>query len=419
MDKRSVDVSPICFLEIFTVTHDLIVVGGGPAGASCARRAAQRGLDVVIIEKAIHPRRKACGGAFRPGLLDLLDFDATPALDRQSCGSYLFSPSRLKVTATKDMITGYLVKREVFDKLLVDKAAEAGAESISGLEVIDVTESTGGVTAHQADGTSMKGKFLVAADGVNSRVARKSGLKPHWRDDEIGLCFEARVPMDESDIVRITRGPYARDLFCLHIYFGGINHGYAWCLPKKGEVSLGMGCLMPYAAGLKRAWANFTAEFRKLYDVSIDLSEVTAMRVPLKEPVERTVSKRILLVGDAGGFVSAATGEGMYYAIQTGQIAAETVSEITRGQAKDTIEYERRWKKTIGKQLKVSKFLANLLFNSEKNMELAIQMAARDEVIRNHMTDLIGGLKPYSEVRTALMKRVLTRHPRTGLKMLV
>jgi geranylgeranyl reductase family protein len=401
------------------MTHDLIVVGGGPAGASCARRAAQRGLDVVIIEKAVHPRRKACGGAFRPRLLDLLDFDATSTLDRQSCGSYLFSPSRTKVVATKDMITGYLVKREVFDKLLVDKAVEAGAEIISGLEVIDVTESANEVTAHQADGTNIKADFLVAADGVNSRVARKSDLKPHWRDDEIGLCFEARVPMDESDIVRITRGPYARNFFCLHIYFGGINHGYAWCLPKKGEVSLGMGCLMPYAAGLKAAWANFIAEFTCLYNIGVDLSEVTAMRVPLKEPVERTVTKRILLVGDAGGFVSAATGEGMCYAIETGQIAAETVSDIIHGQTSDTTEYERRWKRTIGKQLKVSKFLANLLFNSEKNMELAIQMAARDESIRNQMTDLIGGLKPYSELRTALMKRVLSRHPLTGLKMLV
>ncbi len=401
------------------MTHDLIVVGGGPAGAACARRAAQRGLDVVVIEKAVHPRRKACGGGFRPGLLDLLDFDASPALDRESCGSHLFSPSRTKVVATKDMITGYLVRREVFDKLLLDKAKEAGAEVISEVEVINVTESAEDVVAHQADGGSVRGKYLVGADGVNSRVARSSGLKPHWRDDEIGLCFEARVPMDESDIVRITKGPYARDLFCIQIYFGGIEHGYAWCFPKKREVSLGMGCLMPYAADLKRAWTRFTSEFSKMYEVNVDLSEATAMRVPLKEPADRTVTKRILLAGDAGGFVSAATGEGMCYAIETGQIAGETVNDLIQRRANDTTAYEQRWKKTIGKELKVSKFLANLLFNSEKNMELAVQMAARDEVMRSHMTDLIGGLKPYSDVRTALMKRVLTRHPSTGLKMLV
>jgi flavin-dependent dehydrogenase len=142
------------------------------------------------------------------------------------------------------------------------------------------------------------------------------------------------------------------------------------------------------------------------------------MRVPLKEPANRTVTKRILLAGDAGGFVSAATGEGMCYAIETGQIAGETVNDIIQGRIRDTTEYEKRWKKTIGKQLKVSKFLANLLFNSEKNMELAIQMAAKDEVMRSYMTDLIGGLRPYSELRIALMKRVLARHPLSGIKML-
>jgi geranylgeranyl reductase family protein len=419
MNKRRTVINDILHLETITMTHDLIVVGGGPAGAACARRAAQRGLDVVVVEKAVHPRRKACAGGFRPGLLDLLDFDATQALDRTTCGSHLFSPLRTKVIATKDMITGYTVRREVFDKLLLDKAAEAGAEVISGVEIIDVSESAEEVTAHQADGASIRGKYLVAADGANSRVARKSGLKPRWNDDEIGLCFEARVPMDESDIIRITRGPYERDLFCIQIYFGGIRHGYAWCFPKKREVSLGMGCLMPFATGLKRAWSDFITEFSKLYDVRIDLSEETAKRVPLKEPVKKTVTKRILLIGDAGGFVSAATGEGICYAVETGQIAADSVSDIIHGQAGDTTVYEQRWKRTIGKQLKVSKFLANLLFNSEENMELAVQMAARDEVMRGHMTDLIGGLRPYSELRNALMKRVLTKHPGTGLKMLI
>jgi geranylgeranyl reductase family protein len=419
MDKRRIALADVLSVENAVMTHDLIVVGGGPAGSACARRAAQRGLDVVVVEKAVHPRRKACAGSFRPSLLELLDFDAGSALDRETCGVHLFSPSRTKVVATKDVVVGFLVKREVFDKLLLDKAAEAGAEIISGVEIVDVSEFTGEVIAHRDDGASIKGKFLVGADGVNSRVARKSGLKPHWRDDQVGLCFEARVPMGESDIVRIMRGPYDRDLFCIQIYFGGIRHAYAWCFPKKGEVSLGMGCLMPYAAGLKRAWTNFTAEFKQLYDVSLDLSETTAMRIPLMGPINRTATKRILLAGDAGGFVSPATGEGIYYAVETGQIAGDSISDIIEGHATGTAEYERRWKKTIGKQLKVSKFLATLLFNSERNMELAIQMAAKDQVMRSLMTDLIGGLKPYSELRNALMKRVLTRHPLDGIKMLI
>ncbi|MGQ4912962.1 MAG: NAD(P)/FAD-dependent oxidoreductase [Candidatus Thorarchaeota archaeon] len=401
------------------MAHDLIVVGGGPAGSACARRAAQRGLDVIVVEKAEHPRRKVCGGAIRPEIRDLLDFDVTPAVDRIACGAHLFSPSRTKVVCARETVVGYTVKREVFDKVLLDRAVEAGAELRSSAEVVDVTQTGEEVVAHTRDGETIRGSFLVGADGVNSRVARSSGIKRRWKDDEIGLCIEARVPMEEEDIMRITEGPYGPDRVCIQIYFGGIDHGYAWAFPKRGEVSLGMGCLMPYAAGLRRAWERFTREFSERYGVDVSVREEAAMRVPLKGPIDSTVTGRVLLAGDAGGFVSPATGEGIYYAIETGQIAADTVADILQGDAADTGVYEQRWRENIGRQLDAANYLAGLLFKSQKNMERIIQMAARDDVMRSHLTELVGSLRPYTETRRALMRRILTHHPLTGLRTLL
>ena len=100
-------------------------------------------------------------------------------------------------------------------------------------------------------------------------------------------------------------------------------------------------------------------------------------------------------------------------------MAAETISDIILGKRSDIIDYQKDWKRTIGKQLKVSNFLANLMFTSEENMEIVVQMAASDEVIRDRMTELIGGLKPYTEIRNAIMKRVITKHPVKGMKLLV
>ncbi|NWF94751.1 MAG: NAD(P)/FAD-dependent oxidoreductase [Candidatus Thorarchaeota archaeon] len=400
------------------MTRDLIVVGGGPAGSACARTGAKAGLDVLVIEKQPHPRRKVCAGGFRSGLVDLLDFELSPAIERISCGAHLYAPSGTKVVCTKDMTTGYTAKRSVLDHFLLKKAEEAGAEVTSGVEVIDVTESSEAVTVHCSDGTSHAGKYVVGADGVNSRIARASGIKRQWRDDEIGLCIEAGVPMDQSEILRITHGPYDDDRVCIEIFFGGLQHGYGWCFPKKDEVSMGLGCLMPFAGGLKAAWARFIQKFEERNGVKLDLSTQSAMRVPLKGPIKNTITKRVMLVGDAGGFVSAATGEGIYYAIASGQMAAQTAADIIHGQASGTHEYQTRWKNTIGRQLDVSNFLAGLLFNSEKNMELVIQMAARDDVIRGHMTDLISGLRPYSELRNSIMKRVLAKHARTGISLL-
>ncbi|MGV9169917.1 MAG: NAD(P)/FAD-dependent oxidoreductase, partial [Promethearchaeia archaeon] len=400
------------------LTRDLIVVGGGPAGASCARRAAQEGLDVLLLEKDEHPRRKACGGGFRAGLPDLLDFDISSAIDRESSGSHLFSPSRTKVVCTKDEITGYTVKREIFDKLLLDKAIGAGAEVQQNVEVVDIIEATNQVEAYTQDGDRFTGKYLVGADGVNSKVARTSGIMKRWEQEAIGLCMEAPIPMDDGEIERITLAPYESGRICIQIYFGGLEHGYAWCFPKRGEISLGMGCLMPFAKDLKDAWSEFVCEFEDMYSVDLDLSEETAWRVPLAGPIENTISNRIMLVGDAAGFVSPATGEGIYYAIDTGHIAAEVVAGTLKGNLDGTREYQRRWKEGIGKDMDAANFLANLLFNSEENMERVIQMASRDEVMCSHMTDLIGGLRSYTDLRKSLMWRVLSRHALTGLKML-
>ncbi len=124
-------------------------------------------------------------------------------------------------------------------------------------------------------------------------------------------------------------------------------------------------------------------------------------------------------MGDSAGFVSPATGEGIFYAIETGKIASEVVHDILCGSARDSREYERRWKGNIGKEMKVSNFLAKLMFNSERNMETVVQMAASDEVMAGFLAELIGGLRPYTDLRMSIMKRVLTRHPIKGLRLLI
>ncbi|MHA1663914.1 MAG: NAD(P)/FAD-dependent oxidoreductase [Candidatus Thorarchaeota archaeon] len=400
--------------------HDLIIVGGGPGGSACAREAAKAGLDVLLLEKDEYPKRKMCGGGFRASLPDLLDFDISPVIEHEACGSNIYAPSGLKVVCSKPEVTGYTVKRELFDKFLIEKASEAGADVRTGIEVADVQEWSTGVRVSCRDGSTFSARYLVGADGVNSRVARSTGLKPRWDEKEIGLCIEAGVSMDYDEIMRITQGPYEDSKrVCIEIFFGGLQHGYSWCFPKKDEVSLGMGCLMPYATGLKKAWKKFISKFEELNRIKVDISNAKAMRVPLAGPIDTTITKRIMLIGDSAGFVSPATGEGIYYAIETGQMAARTIVDTEQGRLANLIEYEKEWKHTIGKQLKVSNYLANLMFNSEDNMELVVQMAAADAVMRDRMVELIGGLKPYTELRKSIMKRVLTRHPLKGIRLLI
>lgn len=401
------------------MTYDLIVAGGGPAGASCARRAAQLGLDVLVIEKEVHPRRKACGGGLTLRVKDVLDFDFSSVVEREQCGLRLFSPSGLEINCHRPEVTGYTVRREDFDHLLLKKAIEAGATVIQGVKVIDVEELSDCVRVQTDDGI-YSSRLLVGADGANSKVGRVTGLMPGWKDDQIGLCIEASVPMDSDDIMCIVGDPDGSERILIEIYFGALTHGYAWAFGKNNEFSLGIGTLVCFAKDLKTAWTNFVSKFEERYGVRCDLSAQTAARVPLKGPIKNTYSKRVMLIGDAAGFVSPATGEGLYYAIRSGQIAAENGNEVISGtKGVTTKKYQKRWRKEYGKELDVANFLAGMMFHSVESMELVCQMAYEDKIMREYTMELVMALRPYRESRNRMMKRMLRKHPKKAIQMII
>ena len=122
------------------MVYDLIVVGGGPAGSTCARKAAQLGLDVLILEKENHPRRKACGGGLTIRVKNALDLDFTQVVERELCGQRFYYPSGKSKTYLQPDVAGHTVLREDFDHFLLQKAEESGATIHQGSRVTDIIE---------------------------------------------------------------------------------------------------------------------------------------------------------------------------------------------------------------------------------------------------------------------------------------
>ncbi len=336
------------------MTHDLIVVGGGPAGSACARRAAQLELDVLVLEKAHHPRKKVCGGGITPRVKDALDFDFSPVIEREQCGQNFRSPKEVLFTFSRPVVTGYTVKREDFDHFLLRKAEETGAEVLQGIKVTDVVEESESVRVIAGNET-YSARLVVGADGPNSTVARKTGLKPRWENDEIALCIECAIPIDPSDIMRISGDPEGSDRVLLDFYFGFLPNGYGWAFPKKNEVSLGLGSYVSKLVDLPGHWKKFIKYYEETNGVKCDLSEQTAGRVPLSGIIENTCSKNIMLVGDAAGFVNITTGEGISFGIKSAMIAADVAKEIITGVPDiDTMTYHRRSIDAMGEELLAS-----------------------------------------------------------------
>ncbi len=397
--------------------YDVIVVGSGPAGATCARRLAQVGLDVVMLEKHTHPRSKPCGGALSPRVLDLIDFDASPVVDRVLRTAVIHSPSGRRVVCRRDDLVGQMVKRADFDRFLVEQARDAGVDVAENMRAVAVEKMRGGVRV-LCPGDSFKGKLLVGADGVDGIVAREIGIRWEWPPEKIAFCISGDVRMDSEEVERIMAVRDDAGEPAMDLYFGIQHRGYGWVFPKRNELSIGIGCRMDLMGDIRSEWGIFTEKVRKEKGIHLDFIRKASFRVPVGRTGSRFTGRRTLLVGDAAGLASPITGEGIYYAMYSAKIAADIIEEAAKRKSPLHIkEYDIQLQRKLLPELQTADLIADLLFKSERTSELVFEMAAEDAILRELMMDLVTGSRPYKKMRVSIAKRLLTRHPLKAVRL--
>jgi len=397
--------------------HDLIIVGGGPAGASCARRAALHGLDVVLLEKNVHPRDKLCGGGLTPRIKDLVDFDIGGVIERDIHAVCLISPSGRRPYLKRATQAGYTVKRAKFDHLLLKKAEEAGARVEQGTEVVAIEQLRSGIRV-LTKGDSYRAPLLVAADGVNGIVARSLGIRKKWSSNRVGLCIAADVPVDPSEVERIMSVSEEEDCLPIELFFGPVEWGYAWCFPKRDELSIGIGCRMDKMSNLKGSWRDFVSMLERTKGIRVNPDSRRAFRVPIGGCEKRLITRRTMLIGDAAGLVSPISGEGIYYAIESGLIAADIAKDAMESRNPRLVRnYQDIIKTSICRELNAAMFIANIIYKSSSNIELICKIIQADPVMGELMVDIVAATKPLPQLKTALIKRLVTRHPLKALRL--
>lgn len=399
--------------------YDLVVIGGGPAGSSCAREAARKGLDVVLLEKRRIPRDKLCGGALSPRVMDALDFNLTPIVQHTINTAVVYSPSGRRFVVEKKDAKGFLVKRDELDALLLKEAKDAGVQVMDNTEVISVEQAKKGVRV-LSHGDSFKGHILVGADGVNSITARSLGMRYRWPLDRIALCIAADIPLPSKEIARILTPDESTRNVAVELYPWALQHGYGWCFPKRDEINLGLGYRLKHGIlNLREAWVEFVRRFEHEKEVRLDLSNQTAHRVPLAKFEKRLTTRRAMIVGDAAGLASPITGEGIYYAIRSGILAGQTAFEAVHDKNPlHIIHYEKKLKRELSTEFNAANFVSNTVYNSEKNVELICELAQNDAVLQDHMIDLALGSQPINRIRLNITKRMLRYHPLKSIRLL-
>ncbi len=266
--------------------YDVVIVGAGPAGSTCARICSGKGLKTVLLDKEYFPRHKPCAGAVSVRALSLLDFVLPDAVIEKECYGVRIEFEDRSVEIRKDELIAVLVNRDDFDRVLAEKAAEKGALFLQGQKVIDVVETNHSVIV-STETKTYEARYLIGADGVHSRVA---GLvRPPFKKDELALAAVCQVPaIDEEVDARLDKTIILR--------FGIAPTGYGWLFPHRGNYSVG-------AAGVASEFVEprkTLAAYARSLQVEID--KVRGHFIPLGGIPRRIAANRILLAGDAAGF---------------------------------------------------------------------------------------------------------------------
>jgi geranylgeranyl reductase family protein len=293
--------------------YDVVVVGAGPAGSTAARYMAEKGLRTLILDKEAFPRYKACGGALTPGVKKYLDFDYSHVVERTVKGVSFMSKDQSPHTVYPDRMEVELVSRDRFDLCLVEAALRSGAELMDGRRVHHLEEGDSAVTLLMADGDHIQARVAVGADGAAGAVARSVGL----RKPPQSVAIETEI---------YPRDPGIMDLFGDRVWFGFGYHktGYGWLFPKKDHFSAGIGTTRDASATLSATYEEFKSRFDFLRDAEERLRR--RWLIPFNEGKRLLNRRRVCLVGDAASVVDPFSGEGIYYSLWSGAIAAEAIA---------------------------------------------------------------------------------------------
>ncbi len=401
--------------------YDVIIVGGGPAGSTAARRASQAGLSVVLFDKARFPRYKPCAGGIRSDVDNLLDFDIKSIRQRKISGVTLFAPSGFRVDCVPEdrSVPGSIIKREDFDHLLLKKAAEAGAEIREGTWIAEAREKESYAVVTTKEDEEVTGTYLVGADGINSIVAKNLGFYDGWRGDSAMVAIEVEAEVGSSTVREICGEPSGYDADLLFLYFGGLSHGYVWCFPKRNVLSLGACCRQDRGGELKPAYEKWYAAFKDEYGIEPRILSDTAARFPIKR-AKNIVKGRTILVGDAAGLVDPFTGEGIPEAIESGILASSALSKaVKEANPRSLREYEKDCKKDIISELKAMEFMVNAFYKSKKNMEAMCRFFRDDSYANFLIAAGIGGLVTKKALRRKMILRMARKRPREAISLLI
>lgn len=334
---------------------DVVVVGAGPAGSMAAKTAAEKGLNVLLVEKRqeVGTPVRCAEGISKDSLSRFVEIDRK-WIAAEVVGAKIYSPDMTEVVLAEEMAgneVGFVLERKIFDRHLARLAAKAGAEVFVKTTALSFERTERGLKVklrRLGENWEVETKILIGADGVESRIGREAGIIKTLKMSEIESC--AQYLMSGLDI----------DEKYTYFYLGNelAPGGYAWIFPKGDKsANVGIGVLPSIA---KMPAKHYLDRFIEKVGIRGRIVEFVAGAVPVYGEISTAVADNIMLCGDAAYHSDPITGGGIANALAAGYHAGTVASEAIESNdcsASFLRRYDERWKSDFGARLRRNKKL--------------------------------------------------------------
>jgi len=377
--------------------YDVVVVGGGPGGLSSALAASRAGAEVLLLEthRRIGQPVSCAEGISHIGLTEVLEPNENWISSRIS-GAKLFSQNG-KSMFLDHPNAGYILDRSKFEPYIAKMAEDAGAKIAKGWRAEKPVCENGRFVRIDAvsDGErkSVEFKILIAADGIESSVARQSGLAKPLVPSRVASCAQYRVE-------GISIEPEIPEF---HFNFDIAPGGYIWVFPKgPGSANVGLG-VIPTVEKSLNPFEQLDRFMSKRFD-RFKISQKMMGVVPLFEGRHTMLKDNLMVVGDAARLIDSLTGAGIATALYSGKLAGELAAECVQNGNRTAIlkEYPKKFMAIFGRRLRMSS-LAHQIFRRMKPEELDFVVGFAEEIF--------GGKKTYAIDSVNVIRKILIRMP--------
>ncbi|WP_157209482.1 NAD(P)/FAD-dependent oxidoreductase [Methanosarcina barkeri] len=326
--------------------YDVVIIGAGPAGSYAAYMLAKSKINVLVIDKYSFPRYKPCAGGLTAKAFNSFDFPISKEV-KYSTNSIVTSYKNQifhNISGNKTLVK--MIERKEFDDFLIKKAVDSGATFLDGMKVTEITWENAEFSI-KTDSEFFRCNYLIGADGTNGIVNRTFNIVER---DLYGFAVEINCPVSRDNIGK----------FNMTFDFGTVPNGYLWIFPKDEYV-----CVGAYTTNRKmKNIQKYLLDYIEKLGLVPESEKLKGHIIPYYGINYKQPDFPCVLVGDAAGFGEYWTGEGIYYAVKSGTIAAEVISSSIKSGIFDRQALQRRYQREIIRGLKLAYYIGKFFYGN-------------------------------------------------------